>query len=178
MKSLLLLVLLWNGVAQAARSNDELNCFYRAYSDQQGYSDVILTFWQDASYRPLGGRIQIRYDYGGSVQRDIRGSDIAFLAYSTTEGAEMGANVHVRSQDIDLVLNYFGNDFSNDAANWLRVRNPSLNDMVYAYREMLEQDAIHHRTRAGTTATSQLSGTVNDYGQYRKLASTLIVCTY
>lgn len=174
MISMLVVIAGWNVNALA---ETKLSCFYRAVLNNGQVSDVILKFSQDQRGRPTGGSLKVLHGNGSTQNVQIYANEISVMSVSPGDGVELIANVHVRSYDVDLVLNYQGNEFSYDASEWLGRRLPNTYDMVTAYREMSEAGAIQHRTDGWTETMQQMTGSVRWNGGLSKIASSKLVCS-
>jgi len=179
MKNLILTLLVstisWQVSAQSL--NTELVCVYRAEANTGSVSDVVMRFTKDRYGRPHSGSIRVEHPTGELQLIRIPGRDIAQMVVGTGSGTELGANIHVRSYDVDLVLNYSGNDFLYDVQDWTRARYPTIDDMIQSYTEMLELGLVRHRVSGWSQPLAQMTGSVRWQGSLRKFASSKFVCT-
>ncbi len=160
----------WNQIRGA-----ELTCIYQAQSSYHGLQTVVLTFRQDSWGRPTGGWIQIQRPNGSEAHVGIPAKDIRQMSAGPLYGAELVANIHVRSFDVDLVLNYVGNDLRNDAEYLMNSWNASVQDMIQAYAHLMSRGGIRHRTQ---NPMAQMTGSVRGQdGQITKLASSQFACS-
>lgn len=172
-----LALFLMSAVAAQAQAQQKLTCMYRApVSGSTG--DVVMEFTQDSYGNPLFGRIRVQDAQGRETVIPIKRNAIAqFNMTGPGYGSELIANVHVRSYDVDLVLNYMGNEFWIDAASWFNTESLTLPDLQEAYQEMLESGAIEHRMQGPLSPVVQMTGSVRMNGQVRKFASSQFVCS-
>lgn len=161
----------------AAQAEQKLTCLYRApVSGETG--NVVMEFVQDDYGRPLSGLIRVQDASGRETRIPIRGRDISQIAINDQEqAAELVANVHIRSYDVDLVLNYVGNEFWYDAVGWFGTKYVGLEDLQDAYTEMSSSGQIHHRLEGWLQPVAQMTGSVRWNGSIRKFASSKFVCT-
>ncbi len=175
MKNLKLAVLfLVSSFGSLAMAQTDLTCIYQVASSYHGLQNVILKFTQDQWGRPGAGQIRIERPNGSQVRIPLAPQDIQRLSAAPVDSAELLANVHVRSYEVDLVLNYAGNEFSMDAAHWLRLPRATEFDMIRAYDEMSRSGAIYHRT---PNSVAQMTGSVRGPDGVTKFASTQFVCS-
>ena len=179
MKSLMKIALLaLTSLTLHAHAQQKLTCIYRAPVNG-ATGDIVMEFNQDAYGNALGGRIRVQDAYGKETIVPIAKKAIAdFAMTGPSFGAELVANVHVRSYDVDLVLNYVGNEFWVDTASWLGTEwGLRLGGLQIAYQEMLESGSIRHRMEGPLSPVAQMTGSVRWNGQIRKFASSQFVCS-
>jgi hypothetical protein len=163
--------------ARTQSSSNDVTCIYKATVTDLGLSDVVIRFSQDDSGQPIEGSIQYLGANGQEKLYRIPADAIQELSIRPGRRAELRVNVHVRSEKVDMILNYAGNNFRNDTMDWLRVRRPTLDDMINAYSEMRDSDQIQHRMTRGAQPVAQMTGSIKSGNGLNKIASTLFVCT-
>ncbi len=176
-KFLVSLVLSVMALSAGAQTHSSITCLYRAVPDYGPVQNVTMRFTQDRYGRPMAGLIRVEDQRGLLQEVRIPGRDIASMIVHRNTGTELSTNIHVRSHDVDLVLNYSGNDFAFDAGQWLRRDYLSLNDLAMAYEDMLHANLIQHRVNQFGNVLVQMTGSVRWYGSLRKFASSKFVCT-
>ena len=166
--SLVMMILGWTFSAHA-QAYDRLTCIYKAEVGRGVVSDVVMQFSLNRMGLPAGGSVTVFHPDGSMQNVRIPAKSIAQLGISGDLGEELTANVHVRSYDVDLVLNYAGNDLVMDVAEWLQ--GGSIHDLIAVYNVMLDEGFYVQQP------VSQMTGSVRWNGQLRKLASSKFLCT-
>jgi len=172
MKSLIFLALTLFGTQSFAQ---QLTCVYQA-NTPRGTKNVILNFGQNARGLPTDGSITVEQPWGDVDTVRIPARNITIQSGQMAD-AELFANVHVRSYEVDLVLIYQGNELSNDVARWFGIRGRvTERELMDGYDQLMRQSALVHRN---SMPMAQFSGSVRDPqdGRLLKFASTQFQCS-
>lgn len=173
MKSLIFLALTLFGTQAFAQ---QLTCVYQA-NTHRGTKNVILNFGQMGWGGPAtDGSIKVVQPDGSVDVVRIPARNITIQSGQMAD-AELFANVHVRSYEVDLVLVYQGNELSNDVANYLGIRGRvTERELMDGYDQLMRMSALQHRN---AMPMAQFSGSVRDPydGRILKFASTQFQCS-